>query len=70
MSEKPFITSLRTDENIMRYNINGRIYEFIVVKLDNKIPYGYCYKLHKYAWLYPDKVVTVGELPVNATLIS
>jgi hypothetical protein len=70
MSERPFITSLRTDKNVMRYNINGRIYEFIVTKIDNDVPYGYCYKLHNYAWLYHDKVVAVGELPVDAVLIS
>ena len=63
---RPFITSMRTEENVKRYNINGRIYTFIVVKLDNGIPFGYCYKLGKYAWLYPDKVVAEGENPVEA----
>lgn len=69
MNEMPNLTSLRTSENILRYNINGRIYEFIVTKLDDGIPYGYCYKLHKWAWLYPDSVHAEGENRIAAIQI-
>ena len=69
MKKRPFMTSMRTDKNIMKYDINGRVYEFIVIKIDNGMPYGYCYKTKKYAWLYPDSIITEGEIPVLATLI-
>ena len=58
MKEKPNMTSLRTSENIIRYDINGYIYEFVVKDLCNGVPYGHCYKIHKWALLYPDHIVT------------
>ena len=69
MKKRPYATSIRTAENVKRYNINGRIYEFIVIKLDDGIPYGYCYKTKKYAWLYPDMILTEDKTPVFCRLI-
>lgn len=59
MEHKPNMTSLRTSENVIRYDINGRTYEFIVKELNDIVPFGYCYKLHKWALLYPDYIITM-----------
>ena len=69
MSNKPFITSLRTDKNIMKYDINSRKYEFIVTEMIDNIPYGYCYKLHKYVLLYPTCMIDDDGIAVNVRLI-
>ena len=43
------------------YRINGRIYRFEHVVMDGGIPYGYCARLRKHAWLYPTCVVFEGK---------
>ena len=68
-NRQPGLTSLRTDYNVRRYNINGRIYEFIVKKLDDGIPYGYCYKIHKWAWLHDNYIHDEDGNTVSAKLL-
>lgn len=56
MKRKRYVTSLRTDENVVKYKINGRIYTFIIAELDDSTPYGYCHTLKKWAWLFPNYI--------------
>lgn len=45
----------------IRYDINGYIYKFTNVRLDGGIPYGYCKRLNKWAWLYQNGIFIDGE---------
>lgn len=37
-------------------NVNGRIYSFIVRKIDGGVPYGFCKKLRKWGWIHDDYI--------------
>lgn len=67
--DKPNVTSLRTEQNVRRYKINGRIYTFVVTKLDDGIPYGYCYAHKIWAWLFDDYVHDTNGNVAKAELL-
>lgn len=45
----------------MTYEVNGHIYVYENIYLDDSgLPYGYCKKNRRWAWLYPDAVSIYG----------
>ena len=53
-------------EKTVRYDVNGYIYRFENIRVDGGIEYGYCRRLKKHAWLYPDYIQFEGEYLVRA----
>lgn len=47
--------------NDIIYLINGRIYRFTNIRNDGGVPFGYCSKLRKKGWLYPNFIQFEGE---------
>lgn len=37
-------------------DINGRTYVFVIHKIDGGVPYGFCKKLHKWAWIHENYI--------------
>lgn len=62
---------LRQSTNIVKYKINGQVYNFSVpeVELYEEFPCAYCLETREWAWLYPEAVFVKGKRAVFAEKI-
>ena len=68
--DKPIISSIRTENSVRKYRINGRIYTFAIGKIDGGIPYGYCHAHKIWAWLFDDYIHDTNGNMVRAEWIN